>query len=253
MVEQSDAIVRMVNIKKQFGHVEALKGVDCELHRGEVLALVGDNGAGKSTFVKILAGVFSPTDGEIYYEGRQVHWANPGQSRAAGIEIVYQDLGLVSLMNIGRNFFLGKELTRGRLKLLDFKRMYTESLKGIKELGIVLDDPEEFVGNLSGGQQKALAIGRSLYFGVKVLILDEPTAALSIKETQIVLDVIKGLKERGIATVFITHNIHHAYSVADRFIVLAAGRELWDVKKEDVTPEQLSKAVIEGKISLNRF
>lgn len=247
MVEPTDAIVRMVNIKKNFGHVEALRGVDCELYSGKVLGLVGDNGAGKSTLVKILAGVFPATEGEVYYEGQQVQWRNPSQSRAEGIEMVYQDMGLVPMMNIARNFFLGKELTKGRLKLLDFKKMYAESLRGIKELGISLDDAEEYVGNLSGGERKSVAIGRSLYFGVKVLILDEPTTGLSIKETRIVLDIVESLKERGMAIVFITHNIGHVYSVADRFLIMGLGRKLWECEKKDVTHAQITECIIEGR------
>lgn len=249
MSERTEPIVRMLNIKKRFGHVEALRDVDCQLYTGEVLGLVGDNGAGKSTLMKILAGVFPPNEGEIYYDGEKVRWSDPRQARGAGIEIVYQDLGLIPIMNVARNFFLGKELTKRTFQLLDFEKMCSESLKGVKELGIILEDAEELVGNLSGGQQKALAIARSLYFGVKVLILDEPTAALGVKEQNIVLDVVKDLKQRGIAVVFISHNIHHAYAVADRFIVLATGRKLLDVEKKDITPDELTRAIIEEKVS----
>lgn len=248
MVETTDAIVRMVNVKKQFAHVEALRGVDFQLYAGEVVGLVGDNGAGKSTLVKLLAGVFLPTDGEIYFEGRRVHWKAPSQSRAVGIEVVYQDMGLVATMNIARNFFLGKELTRGWSKLLDFGKMCSRSLRGIGELGITLDDAEEFVGNLSGGQQKSVAIARSLYFGVKVLILDEPTAGLSIKETLTVLDYVQTVREKGIAVIFITHNINHVFSVADRLVVLGLGRKVWDVRREHATPEELTHAIVEGRV-----
>lgn len=249
MNQDQNVILRIVNIRKQFGPVQALTGVSAEIRRGELVALIGDNGAGKSTLVKVLVGVFQPTEGEIYFESQRVNWTGPGQSRAAGIEIVYQDLGLVSLMDIGRNFFLGKELVRGPFGFLDLKKMYFEAARALSQLGMTITNPAEAVGHLSGGQQKAVAIGRSLYFGVKLLILDEPTAALSIKETLIVLDVIKSLREKQISVIFITHNINHAYQVADRFIVLAAGEKIWDVKKQDVSPDRLIRMVIEGKDS----
>ena len=241
-----DPIVRLTGIKKRFGPVEALRGVDCEIRQGEVVALVGDNGAGKSTLVKILAGVFPPDEGQLSYKGKTVRWRNPRQSRASGIEIVYQDLGLVAPMSIARNFFLGKELT-SRLGFLEMAEMRAGAVKGVGELGIRINDPDELVGNLSGGQQKAVAIGRSLYFGVKVLMLDEPTAALSVKETHIVLEVIKSLREKNVAVVFITHNINHAFDVSDRFVVMAAGQKVWDVEKSGVTPQQLTTAIMEGR------
>lgn len=236
-------IMRMVALRKSFGHVHALKGIDAELRAGQVLGLIGDNGAGKSTLVKILAGVFPPSSGAIFFDGQPTRWKNPSQSRAAGVEIVHQDLGLVPIMNVARNFFLGKEL-RTAWKLLDFPAMARESLRAIAELGIHLDDAEELVENLSGGERKALAISRSLYFGVRVLMLDEPTAALSVKETQAVLDLIASLKAKDIATVFITHNIHHAYAVSDRFLALNAGVKVMDVDKADVHPDALTAAVI---------
>ena len=243
MTDTGTPIVRMTDIHKSFGHVQALRGVDLDLHAGRVLGLIGDNGAGKTTLVKIMAGVFPPSRGTVHYKGEQVRWKNPSQSRAAGLEIVYQDLGLVPIMNIARNFFLGKEL-RSRWGFLDFNRMANESLRAITEMGIFLDDAEELVENLSGGERKALAISRSLYFGVQVLMLDEPTAALSVKETHAVLDLMETLKQRGIATVFITHNIHHAYAVSDHFVALNAGVKVLDADKADVTPEMLTEAVI---------
>ena len=252
MTDAVPPLMRMVDIRKSFGHVHALKGIDAELRAGQVLGLIGDNGAGKSTLVKILAGVFPPTSGDVFFDGKPTRWKNPSQSRAAGVEIVYQDLGLVPIMNIARNFFLGKEL-RTAWKLLDFPAMARESLRAIAAMGIHLDDAEELVENLSGGERKALALSRSLYFGVRVLMLDEPTAALSVKETHTVLDLIASLKAKDIATVFITHNIHHAYAVSDRFIALNAGVKVMDVDKADVQPDALTAAVIgESLPSLTR-
>ncbi|MFN8007217.1 MAG: ATP-binding cassette domain-containing protein [Terriglobia bacterium] len=242
-----ESILRAVNLKKSFGAVEVLKGVSLEIHKGEIVALMGDNGAGKSTLVKMLAGVFQPDEGDLFFEDRKVNWKAPNQSRKAGIEIVYQDLGLVPMMDVGRNFFLGKELARGPFGFLDLKRMYSEASRGLSQLGITLSDPEVPVCELSGGQQKAVAIGRSLYFGVKVLILDEPTAALSLKETQIVLRVIKNLKEKLVSVIFITHNVGHACQVADRFIVLAAGKKQFDIRQGEVSPDGLTRMVIEGQ------
>ncbi len=245
-----ELLVKMVNIKKRFGSVKALKGVDFEVYDNEIVALVGDNGAGKSTLVKILCGVYPTTSGEVYFNGKKVRWNSPHESREAGIEMVYQDLGLVNLMSIARNFFLAKEPIKDPLfKLLDMETMNAESLKGIEELvGISLENPGSMVGNLSGGQQKALVIARSVYFKAKLLILDEPTAALSIKEAQKVLDIIKGVREKGIAAVVISHNIYHVYSVADRFIVLSAGNKLWDVEKKYITTNDLTEAIVTDKV-----
>ena len=246
MGENNGPLVKMVNIEKRFGSVQALKGIDFEVGRNEIVALIGDNGAGKSTLVKILSSVFPPTTGEIYFDGKKVQWNSPHESREAGVEIVYQDLGLVNFMSIARNFFLAKEPIKDRIfKLLDMETMNTESLKGIKEeVGISLENPEALVGNLSGGQQKSVAIARSVYFNAKLLILDEPTAALSIKEAGKVLDIIKRVREKGVSVIVISHNIYHVYSVADRFVIISAGKKLWDVEKKDVTPEDLTKAIV---------
>jgi simple sugar transport system ATP-binding protein len=247
-----DSLVNMQGITKRFGHIEALRNVNLTLSKSEVLGLVGDNGAGKSTMVKILAGVYPPDDGEIFFQDKRVHWADPGEARAAGIEIVYQDLGLIQSMDLPRNFFLGKEPSRGFMKFLDLKKMREEAVKGVKEIGIEVKDPDEPVSTYSGGQQKALAIARAVYFGVKVLILDEPTAALSIAEQGIVLDLVKDLRNRGIGIIFITHNIYHAYDVADKFIILAGGRELLQAKKAEVTPDILIKTIIGEKGKAHR-
>ena len=241
------SIISIQNLNKDFGPINALNKINCKINEGEVLGLVGDNGAGKSTLVKILAGVYPPTSGSILYNGNSVKFKDPSHSRSLGIEIVYQDLGLVDIMNIGRNFFLGKEPTKTVFKLLDFKKIFGESLTSISKLGIHLNDPEQNVGKLSGGQKKSIAISRSLYFGVKVLMLDEPTAALSIKETETVLNVIKDLKKLGIAVVFITHNIHHAFDVCDRFIVLSSGEVILDENKSKLEINDIINSVVKGK------
>jgi len=241
------SIISIQNLNKDFGRINALNQINCQINVGEVLGLVGDNGAGKSTLVKILAGVYPPTSGSILYNGNTVKFKDPNHSRSLGLEIVYQDLGLVDIMNIGRNFFLGKEPTKTAFKFLDFKKLFVDSLQSISKLGIHLNDAEQYVGKLSGGQKKSVAISRSLYFGVKLLMLDEPTAALSVKETDTVLNVIKDLKNLGIGVVFITHNIHHAFDICDRFIVLSSGEIILDEYKSKLGINDIISAVVEGK------
>ena len=244
MSDQSP-IVEFRGVRKRFGRLEALQGVDCAIPRGKITALVGDNGAGKSTLVKIICGAHRPTAGQFIFEGRQVSWANPEEARRNGIETVYQDLALVDQLSVGRNFFLGKEPRRRGL--LDHQRMNQDALVGVAELGIKLDDPSRPVGHLSGGQRKSIAIARSLYFQPKLLILDEPTAALSIKESRIVLDHVAEVRQRGIPVIFITHNIHLIYPIADRFLLLDQGRKLCEVDKADATPEELIDAIVYGQ------
>ena len=244
----SKAIITTQNLNKDFGAIKALNQINCQINVGEILGLVGDNGAGKSTLVKILAGVYPPTSGSILYNGNSVKFKDPNHSRSLGLEIVYQDLGLVDMMNIGRNFFLGKEPTKTAFKFLDIKKMFVDSLKSISKLGIHLNDAEKNVGKLSGGERKSIAISRSLYFGVKLLMLDEPTAALSVKETETVLNVIKDLRDIGIGVVFITHNIQQAFNICDRFIVLSAGEIIMDEFKSNLTINDIINSVVKGKI-----
>jgi len=245
--ERSEPLVEMIGISKSFGHVQALKNVDFHVGYSEVVGLVGDNGAGKSTLIKILMGIHHADKGEIYFEGRRVAFSSAAEARAAGIEAVYQDLGLVNTMNITRNFFLGKELVRyGRLGVLDRRQMDKTCLEYLTSLGIGIRSPNEAVLFLSGGERQAISIARSMYFGAKLLVLDEPTAALSIKEAQKVLDFIVDVKKRGLSVIFITHNIYHVYSVADRFTILEKGINLGDVPRKDVTEEQIMRAISTG-------
>lgn len=242
----SAPIVELIDVKKRFGRVNALRGVNCKFYRGQITALVGDNGAGKSTLTKILCGVYPPTKGRFIFDGQDRHWTNPVEAREAGIETVYQDLALVESMSIARNFFLGKEIKKG-LGILDHKKMAEVALKGVRDLGIELPDANRNVQFLSGGQRKSIAIARSLHFKPKLLILDEPTAALSIKESNIVLRHVEEVRERGIPVIFITHNIHLIYPIADRFILLEQGQKIGDVDKDEVTPDQLIESIVTGK------
>ncbi len=237
----SELLVEMKGIVKNFGKVQALKGVDFSVGREEVVGLLGDNGAGKSTLIKILVGYYQPDEGEIYFEGKRVVFKSPWDSRRLGIETVYQDLALVNLMPVWRNFFLGRELKKkvAGIELLDVRKMKRLSMDYLKTVGIELRSPNETVAFLSGGERQAVAIARALYFGAKLLILDEPTAALSVGETRRVLELILETKRRGTSVVFITHNIYHVYEVADRLVILEKGEKIGDYRKDEVTPEEV--------------
>jgi simple sugar transport system ATP-binding protein len=248
-MSQNSHLVRMVDISKKFGAVQALDRVSIEVGYGEVLALLGDNGAGKSTLVKILSGVFPADQGEIYFDGQRVNFSSPQEARNLGIETVYQQLSLVGIMNLPRNFFLGRELTRkiGPIATLDIKRMGQECEKVLEEIGVRVRSPEDFVSVLSGGERQAISIGRAMYFGARLLILDEPMSALSVKETRVVIEHIKKAKESGASIIFITHNVYHAYPVADRFVVLERGVKIEEVAKKDATPEDIIEVIATGK------
>lgn len=234
-------LVDMRNIKKSFGKVRALKGVDFSVNRAEVVGLLGDNGAGKSTLIKVLVGYYQPDEGEIYFEGKRVRFSSPREARELGIETVYQDLALVNLMPLWRNFFLGRELVckLGPIRWLDRKRMRKIALEALADIGISVRNVDDTVAFLSGGERQAVAIARAIHFGAKLLILDEPTAALSVGETKKVLEHILEAKRRGISVIFITHNIYHVYEVADRLVILERGEKIGDYKKEHVTPQQV--------------
>lgn len=245
-----EPILEVKHISKRFGSVQALNDVSFKLYRNEILGLVGDNGAGKSTLIKIITGVYPADKGEIYLEGKRVHFSIPLEARKAGIETVYQDLALVEWMNIYRNFFLGREITRkiGFFQFLDIKKMKEMCMSELSRLGIRIRDVDEIVYFLSGGEKQSISIGRAAFFGAKILILDEPTMALSIRESGKVLELIKEAKQRGLSVIFITHNIYHVYSVADRFMILNRGVKIGEFKKEDVTPEDISEIIATGEI-----
>ncbi|MCX7975269.1 MAG: ATP-binding cassette domain-containing protein [Candidatus Aminicenantes bacterium] len=234
-------LVKMVNISKSFGTVQALNQVDFEVDYKEVMGLVGDNGAGKSTLIKILTGVFQPDSGEIFFEGKKVRIRSPKEARELGIETVYQDLALLPLMSLARNFFLGKEPVKrlGPVKILDCQKMKEITSQVLQDLQISIRSPEEPIAILSGGERQSVAIGRALYFGAKLLILDEPTSALSVRETNRVLDYILASKEKGLSIIFITHNISHVYSVADRITILDRGKRVAQFYKNEVSVEEV--------------
>ena len=247
---ENNFLVKMVGINKRYGIVEALKDVDFNVKRQEVVGLVGDNGAGKSTLIKILTGVCPPDRGEIYFEGKKENIDSPKKARDMGIETVYQNLALIDLLSISRNFFLGREPTKkiaNVINFLDKKKIDEISERALKDVGVKIRDVDEEVSILSGGERQAISIGRAIYFGAKLLVLDEPTAALSIKESHKVLDYVTSAKERGLSVIFITHNIYHVYSVADRFAILEHGEKLGDFNKDEVSAEDIIDIIRTGK------
>jgi len=238
-------IVHMEKIVKRFGTVTALDGVDFTVGRREVMALLGDNGAGKSTLIKILTGVYAPDSGQIYFEGEPVQIRSPRDARALGIETCYQDLALVNQMSIMRNFFLGRELVRriGPIRWLNVRQMNLLTRSSLHEIGIKIRSASEKVEKLSGGERQSIAIGRALHFGAKLLILDEPTSALSVAETRKVLTYVLNAKERGLSVIFITHNVHHVYQVADRYTILRHGKLVGTYDRAELTEEDIADLI----------
>jgi simple sugar transport system ATP-binding protein len=219
-------IIELRNVSKRFAGVEALSDVSIAVPAGKVVCLLGDNGAGKSTLIKILSGFHQPTSGAILLDGEETRFADPRDARNRGIATVHQDVGTMPLMSVGRNFFLGAEPKKGRgiFSRLDTKKANEVALAQIRRFGITrVRDGDQLVGSLSGGERQVLAIGRAMYFGARVLILDEPTSALGVKEAATVLRFTNAAKAEGVGIVFITHNAHHALSVGDFFTVLIQG------------------------------
>lgn len=246
----SERLVEMQDIYKSFGRVKALNGVDFHVDKGEIVGLLGDNGAGKSTLIKTLTGVYTPTSGQIFFEGQPVTIPSPHVARELGIETVYQDFALVPLMSIARNFWLGREPTRrlGPFKLLDLKRMAEEAHVALMDVGIHIRDADEEVGKMSGGERQSIAIGRAVYFGKKLLILDEPTSALSVGETRKVMEYTRAAKAKGMGVIFISHNIGQVHDIADRFTIISHGRKVGDFYKEEVSEEEVANMVMTGEV-----
>lgn len=241
-------ILEIKNLSKFFGNVIALKDVSMFVRPGEVTCLLGDNGAGKSTLIKTLSGVHKPSEGLYTFEGSEVNLDSPRDALTMGIATVYQDLAMIPLMSIWRNFFLGSEPTKGwgPLRRFDVNHAKTVTREEMSKMGIDIRDPDQPVGTLSGGERQSVAIARAVYFGAKVLILDEPTAALGVKQAGVVLKYILQAKQRGIGVIFITHNPHHAYPVGDHFVILRRGLVYGDYSKEDIPLEQLVQMMAGG-------
>jgi len=240
-----NSLVWMENISKKFGTISALQDINFGVEGGEVRALLGDNGAGKSTLIKILMGVYPPTSGQIYFQGKPVRINSPHEARLTGIEAVYQDLALVNLMSITRNFFLGREIVTslGPIRWLNLRKMNEICRQSLHDIGIEIRSPAERVGSLSGGERQSIAIGRGVHFGAKVLILDEPTSALSVAETRKVLTYIHSARERGLGVIFITHNVHHVYLVADSYTVIRHGRSVGTYFKGELSEDDIADLI----------
>lgn len=241
-------LVELRGAGKSYGSVRALYGVDLAVHAGKVTCVLGDNGAGKSTLIKIISGLHQHTEGEFLVDGQPVRFATPRQALAKGIAAVYQDLATVPLMPVWRNFYLGSELTRGPwpVRRLDIARMKRTADAELRDMGIVLNDLEQPIGTLSGGQRQCVAIARAVHFGARVLILDEPTAALGVKQSGVVLKYIAAARERGLGVIFITHNPHHAYMVGDHFSVLRLGTLELSADRSEVSLEELTNHMAGG-------
>jgi simple sugar transport system ATP-binding protein len=238
------SLVKLTNVSKHYGSIIALTDISLEVGGGEVTCVLGDNGAGKSTLIKIIAGLHQPSTGTYEVEGTPVSFDSPREALERGIATVYQDLAVVPLMPVWRNFFLGNEVKKGPLMNIPFMKKTCKA--ELLRMGIDLRDVDQPIGTLSGGERQCVAISRAVYFGAKVLILDEPTAALGVKQSGVVLKYILQARERGLGVVFITHNPHHAYPVGDRFLLLNRGRSIGNFEKSQITRDELTGLMAGG-------
>lgn len=250
MTDTRKPVLELKNVSKRFAGMAAVSGITFDVASGEVICLLGDNGAGKSTLIKILSGVHRPSRGEIFVDGKLVRLRSPREARDLGIATVHQDVGVIALMSVSRNFFLGVEPTKGwgPFTRIDQKKANTIVLEQMASMGISrIGDGNQLVGVMSGGEKQALAIARAIYFGGRVLILDEPTSALGVKEAEIVLRLIHQLRTKGISVILVTHNVHHALSVADHYIVLIHGEVAADFRKGEKTREEILDLMAGGE------
>ncbi len=244
---EAASLLVMDDVGKSYGNIDALRGVSMNVRQGEVTCVLGDNGAGKSTLIKIIAGLHAHTSGVMKIEGAETRFGSPREAQSKGIATVYQDLALAPLMSVWRNFFLGNEVTKGILRSLDVEEMKRVAGEELTKMGIVIPDLDRPIGSLSGGQKQCIAIARAIYFGAKVVILDEPTAALGVKQSGVVLKYIAKMRDAGLGVVFITHNPHHAFLVGNHFIILKLGRVVLDAHRDDLTLDQLTAEMAGGQ------
>ena len=238
-------LLELHNISKSFGALTALRNLSFHIGEGEVVGLLGDNGAGKSTTVNLISGIHKPTDGYLSVDGKKTAFTCRSDSADAGIETIYQHTALVDSLSITRNIFMGRELTDrfGFLRQAEMRNIAMDVLQNAVHISGI-DSPDTLVGNLSGGQKQAVAIARAVYFKKRVLLLDEPTSALSVRETEALLNQVLKLKAENVSSVFVTHNIYHAYQVCDRFVIMSHGTKVFDVHKADTTISQLTEYVV---------
>ncbi len=243
-------VLDVKSVSKRFGGVQALDDVSIHLNEGEVLALAGDNGAGKSTLIKVISGVYHPDDGDIIFNNENIQLDNPRFAREKGIETIYQDLALADNLNVGANIFLGREpmTTKFGVPIINRELMLSESKKVLKNLEINIPESslEEPVGKLSGGQRQAVAIGRALYWNAKLLIMDEPTAALGVPEQRNVMDLIKKLKEQKVSIIFISHNLTDIFQASDRIVVLRRGIKAGERMISETNSDEIVKLMVQG-------
>ena len=247
-LHKGEPLIEMTDVGKSYGAIRALSGINLTVNAGEVACVLGDNGAGKSTLIKIMAGLHPHNAGSLKVDGKEISFGSPREALDHGIATVYQDLAVVGLMEVWRNFFLGSEMTTSKfpfssLKVKDMKRIADEELR---KMGIVVKDIDQPIGTLSGGQRQCVAIARSVYFGARVLILDEPTAALGVKQSGVVLKYTAAARDAGLGVVFITHNPHHAYLVGDHFIILKLGKCVLDRTRSQVGLDELTAQMAGG-------
>jgi simple sugar transport system ATP-binding protein len=241
-------LLEIRGVTKAFGSVISLADISTTVRAGQVTCVLGDNGAGKSTFIKLLSGVYRPDQGELLMDGEPVRFGTPREALDAGIATVFQDLAVVPLMSIWRNFFLGSEPTKGRgpLRRFDAEKAKQITRSEMADMGIDIRDVDQPVGTLSGGERQSVAIARAVHFGARLLILDEPTSALGVKQAGVVLKYIVQARDKGLGVIFITHNPHHAYPVGDRFLLLKRGKSLGDFAKSEITLPELTRLMAGG-------
>lgn len=250
----SEALLRVQGITKKYGPNTVLNDVSFEIGQSEVVGLLGDNGAGKSTLVKIMSGVVEPTSGEYFWNGKKVDNLNREETERLGVETIFQDSALVPQMTITRNIFMGREITNkfGLMKIKEMDKIAAEVLDSVVTIEGI-KSPKQLVQSLSGGQAQAVAIARAVHFKRSLLILDEPTSALAVRATEALLDYLRQLKREGVSSVLVTHNLHHAYQVCDRHIVMNHGKKILDVRREDTTVDELTAAVVGGAEGIRRY
>ena len=245
---KSEPLLRMSNICKNFGEIRALNNVNLVLNQGDILGLVGDNAAGKSTLMKILSGIYLPDKGEIFFQGKKAEFRFPRDSRKLGIEMIYQDLAVADNMDIVENIFLGVELERptlgGLIRVIDRKRMERESWETLEKIRINIDSVNAKVETLSGGQRQSVAIARTIRSNAKVIIMDEPTASLGVSEVEMLLGLIRELKTKNTAIIFVSHRLYDVFEVGDRIMVLRHGECVEDKKIEDTDMDEIRKLMI---------
>lgn len=250
----TNELLRLEKVSKQYGPNTVLKDVSFTINKNEVVGLLGDNGAGKSTLVKIMSGVVPMSSGEYFWSGDKVNNVTRAETERLGVETIFQDSALVPQMTISRNIFMGREITNkmGFMKLKEMDDIAAEVLDSVVTIEGI-KSPKQLVQSLSGGQAQAVAIARAVHFNRSLLILDEPTSALAVRATEALLNYLTQLKSEGVSSVLVTHNLHHAYQVCDRHIVMNHGQKILDVRKEDTSVEELTAAVVEGRTGVERF